>query len=154
MDERLVGWSLGVLHASLLLTVFVAVAYKTGNFASLLSGIGTFGGLALGLWLGGLSVAASTWALRGTVLGEPDTRRLVERAMIAGGVAGALFIDGLFLVTLALSGEFVWEYLAVAVIGGVFGFVGGSLVGALFMALDVGLLRLAGKAPLDIPSER
>lgn len=144
MAERLTAFALGASHTALLLLAFLGVGHANGALGALLSGVGTLAGLALGVWLAVVSIAAAAWTLRDADLAALERRPLLARAMLAGGVGGSIFTAGVILGAMVSFGAF--DALLFALFATVFAFPVGALVGGALALVDLGLYALTKRS--------
>lgn len=148
-DPPLLGWCLAGYHVALLVSLLLTGLFLAGAVGDLLAGLDTTVGLALYgyLW-------AVTWwtnrrwlASAGLVGGRrPDPRVVFAGAMKWGGATGVLFLAAPLVVAAAFlvaeGGPEVTPFVVlVALVGTLLAAATGAVVGGLFAAFDVLLLR-------------
>ena len=144
-EERVLALALGTFHAALLMVLLVALLQAFGLLSGFLGAVGTLPGVALFLWLWVIAVFSARRVLRDVDVlhGNAPVMRVVERAMLFGGLGGAAFVLAFAALQSARFGVTGLLFFAT------FGVLGGVLVGAVFGAalvvLDGALLLVADR---------
>lgn len=147
--DQLVVWSLGAFHAAALVAILVALGHTAGALGDILGGLNTVVGLALYLFLWGLSWGATRGVLARVPPATIETGgagAAVAWGALGGAGTGAAFLVSVVLVAVAPGILSRGEPLAVVTILSIGGFVAavvGATIGGLFALVDVALFRLA-----------
>lgn len=138
-------WTLATLHATLFVLLPLVVLLPGGGLGDLLGGLDTVVGLGLLCYLWLVLWLATRRALAAA---DPLTLRSALRAgVVWGAAAGVGFVGPILLLAggfVSLTSGNLFFLPFVAGIGSLVACVVGALLGALFAALDLGLLALAG----------
>lgn len=148
----LTAWAFGTFHAATLAVVLVLLGHADGGLGDALAGLDTLTGIALYLYLWGLTWLVTRRSLADAGVGAEESSgvgRALRSGMLGGVVAGVAFLLGAILVVFVPRVLFSGPYLPlllITAIGSVVAAVVGSAIGGLFALLDIGLLAVADGA--------
>jgi hypothetical protein len=153
---KLVTWSLATFHATVFVLVTVLFVYSRDALGAGLSGLNTFVGLGLFLWLWATTYATTSRALeRLDLIGSArDRARYPRRTLRWGAANGMAFLAmlGVVAVVTAVSNTrpgqvasgILLPALFIAPIALVVSAAVGGTIGALFGIIDLALFSVAG----------
>lgn len=153
-SSRLLAWAAGSMHAALLVASLALGLHLSGAAGDVLAGLGTLPGVAVYLYLWGVTVWTTGRGIRkagATATEGVDGRlRAGAAAGVWGAATGALFLAGLLAaVAVALVAADGLESLAVVAVAAVVGLpvalLIGTAVGVAFGLLDLMALAAASR---------
>ena len=157
-SDPLEAWAVTTFNVVAFGLVGVVAGHAGGVLDDALPGFGTLPGLATVGYLWLLVAVATRWALAGgglTRLDADGVWPLLARGTAAGAGVGAAFVGGAALaggvVSLLAGGVPLGSLALVVLFAGVGGAVGGSVVGAAFVLVDVALYLAS--APVRPPGD-